>query len=196
MIPCTCARPAIAFVNSVVSAVRALESVRGAATLLRNGGAELALKSNFLCEFESQLNCVAVTERKRLDLLLVCRACRGSWTRAEFKHHFISQLTEVDERAEEAARQLRSSESVATHSFYVHLIVSLAAPIDSELRQVHDSVVTDYKRFTANNVSKLGDAASNAAWVQLEPSTASTGELRDEWDPTASARLHAWVKEL
>jgi hypothetical protein len=193
---CNCARSANSFVEALVRAVGALEAVPGAATLLRNGGAELALKSHFLNEFESQLGCVAITELKRLDVLLVCRSCRGPWARAEFKHNFVSQMKEVNKRAEEARGQLRSAGPTATHSFYVHLIVTLAAPTDSPLRLVHDQVATDYKRFAANDVCRIDAVGQDCAWVQREAPIARTRDLMDMWDPTASARLHAWVQQL
>lgn len=193
--PCECDRVPFEFARALRRVIDGFNGQQGAMAILRNGGAELTLKSLSLRCFEDILNCHAFTERNRVDLLLVCRNCELGWAHVEFKHNFASQLREVISRAENAMRQLQSAKGpLATRQFYVQLIVSLDAPKDSRLRAVHDEYATAYKRFANNNAALLsGDGVSEVPWIHLEHKIASTRDIPDEKDDSATARLHAWA---
>jgi hypothetical protein len=174
-----------------------LKNQPGTFALLRNGGAELTLKSLFVGEFERALNCFALTERERVDLLLVCRECQESWARVEFKHNFISQLKKVDAQCTKAHNQLLAPGVDAKHRFYVHLVVSLDAPAASLVRQVHDGFATGYKHFAKNIVNALhiGISGKPIAWIQTTPALTTTGNVFGPLDPRASACLHVWAQQ-
>jgi hypothetical protein len=190
--PCLCVdRPPAAFVRALKSGITGLKSLPGAACLIRNGGAELALKSALLHPFEQHLECSAITERRFVDLTLACRRCEGIWARVEFKHNFCSQLGEVDGWRHDAREKLLRSEVAATHLFYVHFIASLFAESGSIVRRMHDALASRYKHFSGNGRTQLEQAAST---LIRQRRAASTGRISDPWDPAAHSSLDCWAE--
>lgn len=179
------------FVKALRAGIRALKSLPGAACVIRNGGAELALKSVLLHAFEQALGCSAITERRFVDLTLACRVCQGIWARVEFKHNFCSQLNEVDGWRDDAREKLLRSEVEATHLFYAHFVASLAAKQGSAVRRMHDALATPYKHFQSNHRTQL--AVTPSALIQ-QPRAAITGRISDPWDAAAYSALDCWAE--
>lgn len=129
----------------------------GALTVGRNGGNELALRSQVLGHLEEALDCDAFSESEG------CRADASFWAEEtlkaaiEFKHHLLhlSQFRYIVRDDQDAMQKLarfrlHGHEPVA--SFAVHFVFALHGEEGCRLAEVHNDHVTTYKQFQPREV--------------------------------------------